>query len=227
MPRMVDKIQLLPAKEFPLNKTGINLFKQKWLERFDVNHKACPVFQDVSAGISPPGIEYYLPLFFDACSALFDYLPTNTQIYALGDIEKSAENFWLELLRRYESRRVDPLRPLLAPRDIYLAIDEFFGNLKNYSRTFIESATLEEKSGNYNFATAVTPSLPIRAQADNPLAAIQAFLMEFDGKVLFCAESAGRRETRRRDRCARPRLFRKARVHPISRLPLRPYHRAA
>jgi transcription-repair coupling factor (superfamily II helicase) len=47
----VDKIQLLPAKEFPLNKTGINLFKQKWLERFDVNHKACPVFQDVSAGI--------------------------------------------------------------------------------------------------------------------------------------------------------------------------------
>src|SRR5690606_22286250 len=99
----VEKIQLLPAKEFPLNKNGINLFKQQWLERFDVNHKACPVFQDVSAGISPPGIEYYLPLFFDACSTLFDYLPTSTQIYALGDIEKSAENFWLELLRRYES----------------------------------------------------------------------------------------------------------------------------
>lgn len=191
----VQQIQLLPAKEFPLNKAGINLFKQKWLERFDVNHKACPVFQDVSAGISPPGIEYYLPLFFDACSTLFDYLPANTQIYALGDIEKSAENFWLELLRRYESRRVDPLRPLLAPRDIYLAIDEFFGNMKNYCRTFIESQTLEEKAGNYNFATAATPSLPIRAQADNPLAAIQAFLMEFDGKVLFCAESAGRRET--------------------------------
>lgn len=191
----VEKIQLLPAKEFPLNKAGINLFKQQWLERFDVNHKACPVFQDISAGISPPGIEYYLPLFFDACSTLFDYLPQNTQVYALGDIEKSAESFWVELLRRYESRRVDPLRPLLPPRDIYLAIDELFGHLKNYCRTFVGSTPLEEKEGQINFATKATPSLPIRAQADNPLAAIQAFLMEFNGRVLFCAESAGRRET--------------------------------
>lgn len=191
----VEKIQLLPAKEFPLNKAGINLFKQQWLERFDVNHKACPVFQDISAGISPPGIEYYLPLFFDACSTLFDYLPKNTQVYALGDIEKSAENFWVELLRRYESRRVDPLRPLLPPRDIYLAIDELFSHLKNHSRTFIGSAPLDAKEGNVNFATQIIPSLPIRAQAENPLAAIQAFLMEFNGRVLFCAESAGRRET--------------------------------
>lgn len=191
----VDKIQLLPAKEFPLNKAGINLFKQQWLERFDVNHKACPVFQDISAGISPPGIEYYLPLFFDACSTLFDYLPQNTQVYALGDIEKSAENFWVELLRRYESRRVDPLRPLLAPRDIYLAIDELFSHLKNYCRTFVSSAPLDKKEGNINFATSPNPSLPIRAQTDNPLAAIQAFLMEFNGRILFCAESAGRRET--------------------------------
>ncbi len=191
----VEKIQLLPAKEFPLNKAGINLFKQQWLERFDVNHKACPVFQDISAGISPPGIEYYFPLFFDGCSTLFDYLPQNTQVYALGDIEKSAESFWVELLRRYESRRVDPLRPLLPPRDIYLAIDELFGNLKNYCRTFVGSAPQDNKEGQINFATEATPSLPIRAQAENPLAAIQAFLMEFNGRVLFCAESAGRRET--------------------------------
>ena len=191
----VDSIQLLPAKEFPLNKAGINLFKQQWLERFDVNHKACPVFQDVSAGISPPGIEYYLPLFFDACSNLFDYLPSNTQVYALGDIEKSAENFWLELLRRYESRRVDPQRPLLPPKDIYLSIDEFYSQLKPYCRTFISHELLEQHAGHSNFATDIPPSLPIRAQAENPLAAIEAFLMEYAGRVLFCAESAGRRET--------------------------------
>src|SRR5690606_14233482 len=128
----VDSIQLLPAKEYPLDKNGINLFKQNWLERFDVNHKACPVFQDISAGISPPGVEYYLPLFFDRCSTLFEYLPENTQVYALGDIEKSVENFWLELYRRYESRRVDPQRPILPPKDIYLATDELFGQLKTY-----------------------------------------------------------------------------------------------
>ena len=191
----VEKIQLLPAKEFPLDKNGINLFKQQWMERFHNNPKACPIFQDVSAGISPPGIEYYLPLFFDACSNLFDYLPSNTQIYALGDIEKSAENFWVELLRRYESRRVDPMRPILAPKDIYLAIDEFFGQLKNYPRTFVGATTLEKKQGQYNFATEIPPALPINAQAENPLSAIEAYLKAYNGRVLFCADSAGRRET--------------------------------
>lgn len=191
----VEKIQLLPAKEFPLNKPGIQHFKQQWMERFDVNHKECPVFQDISAGISPPGIEYYLPLFFDACSTLFDYLPQNTQVYALGNIEKPAENFWLELMRRYESRRVDPLRPLLPPKDIYLSIDELFAQLKPHCRTFIDNAELEQHAGHFNFATEIPPSLPIRAQAENPLAAIEAFLLDYKGRVLFCAESAGRRET--------------------------------
>ncbi len=201
----VTSIQLLPAKEFPLDKNGISRFKQQWLEKFDVNHKACPIFQDISAGISPSGIEYYLPLFFEKCSSLFDYLPDSTQIYAIGDIEKSAENFWLELMRRYENRRVDPQRPILAPKDIYLQIDEFFGLLKNYCRTFVASATLEEKPGQTNFATLTPPSLPIQSQADNPLCAVEAFLLEFTaknkpdgnlpGRVLFCADSAGRRET--------------------------------
>jgi len=194
----VDRIQLLPAKEFPLDKIGINRFKQHWLEKFDVDHKACSIYQDVSAGISPAGIEYYLPLFFDACSTLFDYLPDNTQVYAVGDIEKAAENFWLELLRRYESRRVDPQRPILQPKEIYLAIDEFFGHLKNYARTFVfseELAEAAEEKGLTNFSTRLPPSLPIRSQAENPLGAIQAFLLEYPGRLLFCADSAGRRET--------------------------------
>ncbi len=194
----VERIQLLPAKEFPLDKVGINRFKQHWLEKFDVDHKACSIFQDVSAGISPAGIEYYLPLFFAACSTLFDYLPDNTQVYAVGDIEKAAENFWLELLRRYESRRVDPQRPILQPKEIYLAIDEFFGHLKNYPRTFVHAQELADAAdgkGLTNFATQLPPSLPIRSQAENPLGAIEAFLLAYPGRLLFCADSAGRRET--------------------------------
>lgn len=193
--KQVESIELLPAKEFPLDKAGINLFKQQWHEHFDVDHRACSVFQDVSAGISPPGIEYYLPLFFDKCSSLFDYIPEDTQIYALGEIEKSAEHFWTELYRRYENRRVDNHRPILPPKEIYLAIDELFTQLKRYPRTFVQTASVETKAGQCNFANSPPPSLPIRAQQENPLAAVQAFLLEFDGRVLFCAESAGRRET--------------------------------
>jgi transcription-repair coupling factor (superfamily II helicase) len=191
----VTDIRLLPAKEFPLNKAGISHFKQQWLAHFDVNHKACPIFQDISDGISPPGIEYYLPLFFEGLSTLFDYLPSDTQLYAMGDIQKSAESFWVELLRRYESRRVDPLRPILPPRDIYLAIDELFGHTKHFCRTYIGPAPLDEKEGQTNFSSQAPVQLPIRAQAENPLGAIETFLMQFSGRVLFCTDSAGRRET--------------------------------
>lgn len=191
----VQAIELLPAKEFPLNKTGINLFKQQWHERFDVDHRVCSVYQDVSDGISPPGIEFYLPLFFESCASLFDYIPADTQFYSVGDIEKAAESFWTELYRRYESRRVDNHRPILPPRDIYLAIDELFGQLKNYPRTQVQAAPLDAKAGHGNFDTSAPPALPIRAQQENPLTAVQAFLSSFKGRVIFCAESAGRRET--------------------------------
>lgn len=191
----VEKIHLLPAKEFPLSKSGINLFKQQWLERFDINHKQCPIYQDISDGISPPGIEYYLPLFFETCSTLFDYLPDATQVFTVGDIEKAAENFWLELLRRYESRRVDPQRPLLPPRDIFLAIDELFSYIKPLNRTYISNQILDIQQGQVNFSSETPPNLPINAQSEHPLAALDAFLLNYSGRVLFCAESAGRRET--------------------------------
>lgn len=190
----VKEIQLLPAKEFPLDKNGIAKFKLQWLERFDVDHKACPIFVDVSAGISPAGIEYYLPLFFDRCSTLFDYLPANTQFYTLGDVEKPTETFWLELTRRYENRRVDPQRPLLPPKDIYLTLEEIYSALKPLCRTSVSNEQLEDRAGHTNFACAIPPELPVRAQAEQPLAALHAFLMEYSGRILFCADSAGRRE---------------------------------
>ena len=191
----VNRIELLPAREFPLDKNGINRFRDHWHARFDVYHRACPVYQDVCSGIAPPGIEYYLPLFFEQSSHLFEYLPENTRIFALGELEAAAERFWNELQNRYESRKVDPQRPIMPPRDIYLGVDELFGLIKPLARTFVQTAPVEPGAGRFNFATQAPPTLPVNHQSDTPLAAVEAFLMEFDGRVLFCADSACRRET--------------------------------
>lgn len=191
----ITQINLLPAREYPLNPQGISLFKQKWHDRFEVDPRACPIYQDVSAGIAPSGIEYYLPLFFNACNHLFDYLPNNTHIYTLGDIDLASENFLHELEKRYESRKIDPERPLLSPKEIYLAKDELFSHIKSYSRTHVSSHTLDNRAGHHNFSSSLPPTLPVQAQSETPLSSLKSFLMEFEGRVLFCAESAGRRET--------------------------------
>ncbi|WP_048305069.1 hypothetical protein, partial [Pseudomonas aeruginosa] len=48
--------------------------------------------------------------------------------------------------------------------------------------------------GRERFPALPLPNLAIEAKAAEPLAALRRFIEEFPGRVLFCAESAGRRE---------------------------------
>jgi transcription-repair coupling factor (superfamily II helicase) len=191
----VDAIELLPAKEYPLDKAGIAHFRQRWHERFDVDHKACSIYQDISAGISPAGIEYYLPLFFDVCSTLFDYLPQTSQVFLQDNLNQATEQFWRELSTRFESRQGDLQRPILNPSEMFLSAGEVFGYLNTYPRTTLSSDSLETGAGRTNFACTQQPTITINSRAENPLAQLENYLLETHQRVLFSAESAGRRES--------------------------------
>ena len=71
----LDKINLLPATEYPLTNEGIEYFRAQWRSKFSGNPTSCPVYQDISEGIPSPGIEYFVPLFFSETATLLDYLP--------------------------------------------------------------------------------------------------------------------------------------------------------
>ena len=190
----VESIKLLPAREFPLEKKAVTDFRGRFRERFDVDFRRCPIYQDLSTGITPAGIEYYLPLFFEETATLFDYLPSDTQVFSLPGIEKAAEQFWVDARSRYEDRRVDPERPLLPPADIFLPVEDCFARLKNWPRVVVSQDDIEEGVGRLRFNAKPLPDLAIQAKAGEPLAALRRFIEEYPGRVLFCAESAGRRE---------------------------------
>lgn len=190
----IDAIQLLPAREYPLDKAGIARFRDQWHATFDVDHRACQLYQEVSAGAAPAGIEYYLPLFFEEPSTLFDYLPEQSLIFTVGDLESAANKFWDEASRRYESRRVDPERPILPPASIFLGNDGLFRALKAYPRVDLYGPE-SDAAKILSFATQPLPDLSIKAKSANPLGALEALLLTTDHRVLFCAETAGRRET--------------------------------
>lgn len=190
----VESIRLLPAREFPLDKKAVSDFRGRFRERFDVDFRRCPIYQDLSSGITPAGIEYYLPLFFEETATLFDYLPADTQVFSLPGIEQAAENFWSDARQRYEDRRVDPERPLLPPMEIFLPVEDCFARLKNWPRVVVTQEDLESGVGRERFSARPLPDLAIQAKASEPLAALRRFLEEYSGRVLFSAESAGRRE---------------------------------
>ena len=98
----VESIRLLPAREFPLDKKARGDFRARFRERFDVDFRRCPLYQDLAGGIIPAGIEAYLPLFFEETSSLFDYLPEDAQVFSLLGVDAAAEVFWQDIRSRYE-----------------------------------------------------------------------------------------------------------------------------
>jgi transcription-repair coupling factor (superfamily II helicase) len=183
----VPEIRLLPAREFPLDDGGRSKFRQRFREVFEGDPSKCRLYKDMSAGSTPAGIEYYLPLFFDSTATLFDYLPAETVIALQGDNHGAAAQFWLDVQERYKLSQGDKDRPTLAPAELFLAPDALFGRIKNYRR-------IELGQGESSFTRAL-PDLAVDRRADNPLKKLQDFLSRHPGRVLVCAESLGRRET--------------------------------
>jgi len=190
----VESIRLLPAREFPLKKEAVTGFRARFRERFDVDFRRCPIYQDLSTGITPAGIEYYLPLFYEETATLFDYLPEDSQVFSLPGIEQAAEQFWNDVRNRYEERRVDPERPLLPPAELFMPVEDCFARLKLWPRVVASQQDVEPGIGRERFPAQALPELAIESKGSEPLGKLRQFLDGFPGRVLFTAESAGRRE---------------------------------
>jgi transcription-repair coupling factor (superfamily II helicase) len=190
----VEQIRLLPAREFPLNEEAIKQFRQAYRAQFEGDPQKSVVYRDVSEGLAPPGIEYYLPLFFEQTATLFDYLPEQSWLFTLEGCDEAVEAFRTEYLERFEIAKYHIDHPPLPPQRLFLETQELFGALKRYPRTQLQHFELHEVKHGVNFATARPPSLALDGRASDPSAALRKFVAEFKGRILFSAESAGRRE---------------------------------
>lgn len=191
----VSTINLLPAHEFPTDQAAIELFRSQWRDRFDIKRDAEHIYQQVSKGTLPGGIEYWQPLFFkEPLPPLFSYFPANTLIVNTGDLLTSAQRFISETEARFENRGVDPMRPLLPPEQLWLRPDELFSELKKWPRVQLKTDTLADKVSNSNLGYQSLPDLAIQSQNKMPLDNLRRFLESFSGPVIFSVESEGRRE---------------------------------
>ncbi|MFP1724658.1 transcription-repair coupling factor [Lonsdalea quercina] len=192
----VDHISLLPAHEFPTDKDAIELFRSQWREQFDVRRDPEHVYQQVSKNTWPAGIEYWQPLFFSQpLPSLFSYFPESTLLVNSGDLQHSAERFWQDIQQRYDSRSVDPMRPLLAPPVLWLPVDSLLSEIKQWPRVQLRTESLPSKAANVNLGYQTLPPLAVEHQQKSPLDALRRFVEPFSGRIVFSVESEGRRET--------------------------------
>ncbi len=180
----IDRIELLPAREFSLDKDSVTRFRESFRDAFTGDPSASAIYQGISKGSVPAGIEYYLPLFFEKINYLPDYLPHNTQVVTIGNIQQDLIEFYKQVNKRYEQYGHDISRPLLKPEGLFLKPEQVFEQLKRFEK--LRVPTIEYKT---------LPDIRINTKLANPLLPLQHFLEEVtDYKIIFYVESAGRRE---------------------------------
>ncbi|TLY76462.1 MAG: transcription-repair coupling factor [Gammaproteobacteria bacterium] len=170
-------VRLLPAREVPLDPQAVKDFRRRFRTRFEGDPTRTSIYRGVSEGLAPAGVEFYQPLFFDSTATLFDYLPADAVIVHDAALPRALVKAWQDIEARYEDRRHDIERPVLRPAELFLEPE-------------LHGAPAEVR----NFPTAAPRELRVDVRAERPFAPLDAFLTEFEGRVLLAADSAGRRE---------------------------------
>ena len=205
----IKQFQILPAKEFPLDE-GRETFRTNFAAMFpNASSRKSELHKDVMAGIASSGLEYYQPLFFDlkdwmAESNLFSYLPSDALFITDELINEKQADYWSQIQRRYEERRHDIDKPIVAPELLYLLSNSLNEHLNHYPRVILsarnELATMTDvaaidsidnddatlaseqlsltpkKQGLVTLSAQEPPQLPVNHQKAEPLSELLAFL---------------------------------------------------
>ena len=185
----IPSIDLLPAREYPLDEAGIRRFRTQWRERFEHSVTDSSLYQSISEGVPFGGIEYYIPLFYEQMSGFLEYCTSDTDLVLVGDIPEAISEQWTNIRERYEILRHDIQRPLLPPSDLFIAEDILFGQLNKFRQLVISNKPSDTSP------IQALPDIRLDSAHPTPLAKFKSMLAEWSGwRICVCAESEGRRE---------------------------------
>ena len=189
----VPEVRLLPGREFPMDEPARGKFRSRWRELLEGDPTKSRIYKDMGAGVATAGIEYYLPLFFDATATVFDYLGEAATIVLHGDLEPAFGRFWQDTKDRYRIVQTDPERPALPPEALFLSAEQFYACAKTYAQLSVRPAAEGDTEAFAELAP--MPAVAALRGAPDPLVHLKAHLVHASGqgqRVLVLAESAGR-----------------------------------
>ena len=187
----VADIRLLPGHEFPVTPEAVTSFRQRWRSRFAGDPGRSLVYRDLGNSVLPPGIEYYLPLFFEETATLADYLSEGTRVVLIGDVQKALEGFMRDTLSRSRMLEADRDRPALRPDELWLTPEGFFTSLQKFARFTLR------REGSPDEAKALE-GVVVDRKSQNPIAKLIDFTTTAKARgmrTLITASSVGRMGT--------------------------------
>ncbi|MBH98055.1 MAG: transcription-repair coupling factor [Rhodospirillaceae bacterium] len=189
---VVEKIQILPAKEFPFNSSSIRKFRTRYRQQIPGDPGLSTIYKDISDARLPAGIEYYLPLFFDSTSSLIDYLHEDTLIILGDEALSSLDSGWGLIKDRYEQLGQDPERPILPPDIGFWNPENIQNKIERFPRITINSRELEKTDKRHFNAGTNHPLSIIKNTTKDPLS--RWIDTEKKYRTLLVTSSPGRKE---------------------------------
>ena len=189
----VSQIDMLPAREYPADAAALDQFRRTFRNRFDVDTRRVSLYQDLRSGIHPQGLEQYLPLFFTETSSILDYLPRPPQLVLQDGVNKAAEDQARRTRERWEQRRHDIERPLLDPEELFFSTTALRDRLDEFNTTHLLEPDKNRRSAPL-FLSEAAPDVHIHERGKSAAAELVDFVDNFKGRILFVADTPGRRE---------------------------------
>ncbi|MBK9238481.1 MAG: transcription-repair coupling factor [Rhodoferax sp.] len=211
----VPEVRLLPGREFPMDESARARFRSRWRELLEGDPTKSRLYKDMGVGVASAGIEYYLPLFFEATATVFDYLRgatagppqggvlppgdggrnadaqghCSTTLVLHGDLDKAFSHFWQDTQERHRLVRGDPQQPALPPQALFLDTEQFYALTKPHAQLALRPS-VEDVADNAWFQK--LDNLSAVRGADDPLSRLKSHARNTTHRVLILAESAGR-----------------------------------
>jgi len=140
---LLKEIFIYPASEVILNDKTIENFRINFNKKFGSQKEKVKIYDSISEGISYPGMEHWLPFFYNQTGLIFDYL--DKPIILLDHLyDSSLEDFLDTINDHFQSRKdydenrlskVENKYFSIEPSNLYQNKDEYNNNL--YSRNCI------------------------------------------------------------------------------------------
>jgi transcription-repair coupling factor (superfamily II helicase) len=150
--KVIDHLTLISSSEILLDDSAIARFRTQYRKLFGAVQGDDPLYESVSEGIRHPGMEHWLPLFYDQTETLFDYLDGPV---VLGTQTAEARKDRFDQIVDYHGARANtpttaegeaPYNPL-SPDMLYLSPVQWDELLNTRSVIELNSFETPEKTG--------------------------------------------------------------------------------
>jgi len=132
---LLKEIFVYPASEIILNDKTIENFRINFNKKFGSQKEKVKIYDSISEGISYPGMEHWLPFFYNQTGSIFDYI--DKPIILLDHLyESSLEDFLETVNDHFQSRRDYDDNKLSKVENKYFSIEpsNLYQNKEEYNK---------------------------------------------------------------------------------------------